>query len=63
MWQSMCAPSKEFRFNSPADAPQDLEVRGEIVFVHADFERLNNRRKNAGLELFANPRNAASGNP
>ncbi|MDP4854922.1 MAG: NAD-dependent DNA ligase LigA, partial [Schleiferiaceae bacterium] len=45
----------------PADAPQDLEVRGEIVFVHADFERLNNRRKNAGLELFANPRNAASG--
>ena len=45
----------------PADAPNDLEVRGEIVFLHADFERLNNRRKNAGLELFANPRNAASG--
>ena len=45
----------------PADAPLDLEVRGEIVFLHADFERLNDRRKNAGLELFANPRNAASG--
>ncbi len=45
----------------PSDAPLDLEVRGEIVFLHADFERLNNRRKNAGLELFANPRNAASG--
>ena len=45
----------------PSDAPLDLEVRGEIVFLHADFERLNNNRKNAGLELFANPRNAASG--
>ena len=45
----------------PAGAPQDLEVRGEIVFYHADFERLNARRRAAGQEEFANPRNAASG--
>ncbi len=45
----------------PEGAPRDLEVRGEIVYLHDDFERLNERRRAAGLELFANPRNAASG--
>lgn len=45
----------------PEDAPRDLEVRGEIVFLHDDFARLNARRRDAGLEEFANPRNAASG--
>lgn len=45
----------------PEGAPRDLEVRGEIVFLHDDFARLNARRRDAGLEEFANPRNAASG--
>jgi DNA ligase (NAD+) len=45
----------------PEGAPRDLEVRGEIVYLHDDFERLNERRRASGLELFANPRNAASG--
>ncbi|MFM8565076.1 MAG: NAD-dependent DNA ligase LigA [Bacteroidota bacterium] len=45
----------------PEDAPRDLEVRGEIVFLNDAFDRLNARRRAAGLEEFANPRNAASG--
>ncbi|MCE2992834.1 MAG: NAD-dependent DNA ligase LigA [Alphaproteobacteria bacterium] len=39
----------------------DLEIRGEIYMDKADFLNLNERRKNVGEDLFANPRNAASG--
>jgi DNA ligase (NAD+) len=45
----------------PSDAPPDLEVRGEIVFLHNQFEQINASRRAEGLEEFANPRNAASG--
>jgi DNA ligase (NAD+) len=45
----------------PATAPRDLEVRGEIVFLRSDFDQLNARRREEGLDEFANPRNAASG--
>ncbi len=45
----------------PPGAPRDLEVRGEIVFLHRDFEALNARRSAEGQDEFANPRNAASG--
>lgn len=38
-----------------------IEVRGEIVLPLSNFEKLNNQRLNEGEELFANPRNAASG--
>ena len=38
-----------------------LEVRGEIVLPLAKFEELNARRLANGEEVFANPRNAASG--
>lgn len=38
-----------------------FEVRGEVLFLKKDFERLNSGRQAAGEELFANPRNAASG--
>ena len=38
-----------------------LEVRGEIVFPLAKFGELNARRFANGEEVFANPRNAASG--
>jgi len=37
------------------------EIRGEVYFPKAAFERLNRRREEAGLAIFANPRNAASG--
>ena len=38
-----------------------LEVRGEIYMPLAAFERLNKRQAEAGLRLFANPRNSAAG--
>jgi len=41
--------------------PLVLEIRGEIVMPHAEFERLNNEREEIGDNPFANPRNAAAG--
>lgn len=43
------------------DIPSDFEIRGEILMPFASFDRLNARRSDEGLPLFANPRNAASG--
>ena len=43
------------------DYPDELEVRGEILLPFEKFDRLNAERHRAGLPLFANPRNAASG--
>lgn len=38
-----------------------IEIRGEVVILKADFEKLNEKRAAQGQSLFANPRNAASG--
>jgi DNA ligase (NAD+) len=38
-----------------------LEVRGEVLMLRADFERLNDQQRAAGDKVFVNPRNAAAG--
>lgn len=43
------------------DAPAILEVRGEVLMLKRDFERLNQQQQARGEKLFANPRNAAAG--
>jgi DNA ligase (NAD+) len=50
------------RLNAPKDeVPALLEVRGEVIIMHKDFERLNQTRLAKGEAVFANPRNAAAG--
>lgn len=44
-----------------ADFPGEIEVRGEVVMLKQVFEELNEERKAFGKQVFANPRNAASG--
>ncbi len=51
----------------PADAPEVIEVRGEVYMRRADFEALNERQREKiakgakGEKTFVNPRNAAAG--
>jgi DNA ligase (NAD+) len=42
-------------------APPWLEVRGEVLMLKRDFERLNAEARSRGEKEFANPRNAAAG--
>lgn len=41
--------------------PQQIEIRGEIFMLKADFEKLNQQQEQNNKPPFANPRNAASG--
>jgi DNA ligase (NAD+) len=43
------------------DPPELLEVRGEVYMALPDFAALNERRAQAGLSTFMNPRNSAAG--
>ena len=43
------------------DYPQSFEIRGEILMPWSVFEDLNREREEQEEQLFANPRNAASG--
>ncbi len=44
-----------------SDAPAQFEVRGEIFMPNTVFAQLNQEREEEGKELYANPRNTASG--
>jgi DNA ligase (NAD+) len=43
------------------DAPDTIEIRGEVYFPRAAFAELNEQRASEGLSTFANPRNATAG--
>lgn len=43
------------------DFPKNIEVRGEIFMSREVFNMLNEQRRQAGEQEFANPRNAAAG--
>jgi DNA ligase (NAD+) len=43
------------------DPPQVLEVRGEVIMKHVDFERYNAQQRARGKPTLINPRNAAAG--
>jgi DNA ligase (NAD+) len=44
-----------------ARPPAVLEVRGEVLMLRADFDRLNRTQRELGEKEFVNPRNAAAG--
>ena len=54
---------EEFQFHplSIEDAPELVEVRGEVYLPLAGFARINEERAQKGEPTFANPRNAAAG--
>lgn len=43
------------------DYPDEFEIRGEVLMPFSSFDMLNKERADSGEQLFANPRNAASG--
>jgi DNA ligase (NAD+) len=43
------------------DAPEVLEVRGEVYMSRPDFERYNERQREQGKPTLVNPRNGAAG--
>lgn len=43
------------------DYPDFFEMRGEIIMPHSAFNAINAEREELGLQVFANPRNAAAG--
>jgi len=52
---------KDLPHRLEGDVPDLLEVRGEVYIEKADLEKLNQDQEKIGKQIFANPRNAASG--
>ncbi|MEE8125266.1 MAG: NAD-dependent DNA ligase LigA [Nitrospirales bacterium] len=53
--------SLPLKLNSVSNVPAHLVVRGEVYMTLKDFHQLNRNLTEQGHEVFANPRNAASG--
>ncbi len=52
----------ELQFTNPRyPIPEEVEIRGEVYLTNRGLSLLNERQKSYGKELYANPRNAASG--
>ncbi len=41
--------------------PNLIEIRGEVMFLNADFDKLNQEQLKKNEKIFSNPRNAAAG--
>lgn len=52
---------KEIPNELPADAPDVVEVRGEVYMAKSDFMALNAQMEADGKQTYVNPRNTASG--
>lgn len=52
---------KELPHKLPEDAPDIIEIRGEIFMRREDFLKLNDAQQKKNEKIFANPRNAAAG--
>lgn len=46
---------------SGSDFPESFEIRGEIILPKSQFEQLNEELRQKGEQVYANPRNTASG--
>jgi DNA ligase (NAD+) len=53
--------SVPLRLRDDRPVPRRLELRGEVYLPVAAFRALNREREEAGLPVFANPRNSAAG--
>ncbi|MBI5346973.1 MAG: NAD-dependent DNA ligase LigA, partial [Chlamydiae bacterium] len=52
---------KNIPLQLPNDVPELLEIRGEVFMHKKTFLEINSLREEMGLDLWANPRNAAAG--
>lgn len=51
----------ELKSGQGRPVPDVIEIRGEIYFTTAEFQRINQEREEAGEPVYANPRNLAAG--